>query len=93
MIRELRVNGMTRPDNIPPDEICLSWQADGENQFTVEMTEYPDWHGTILYTDTRNHYLRYDGFPVRGEQTLYWRVRSGIGEWAMSSFTTGRREK
>ncbi|MDO4283896.1 MAG: hypothetical protein Q4C60_01045 [Eubacteriales bacterium] len=88
MIRGLKVNGLERPEAVDPAFLTFSWEPEEERQFTVEMAADPEFKRTVMYLDTRNSYCTYDGFPLQKGRTYYWRVRSGVREWARAQFGT-----
>lgn len=88
MIDKLKVNQKIKPDGVPIDDVMLSWEASDEKQFTVEMCLDAEFTQTVMYLDTRNLYVRYDGLPLKRKKIYYWRVRTGIGEWVVSKFIT-----
>lgn len=89
MIDGLKVNQKTEPTGVLTDEVMFSWNASGEKQFTVEMCSDSGFRNTVMYIDTRNHFYRYDGLPLKSGTVYYWRVRTGIGSWVSAQFTTG----
>ncbi|MDO5422941.1 MAG: hypothetical protein Q4F41_04360 [Eubacteriales bacterium] len=88
MITDLKVNGLRSPQGVPAVSPVFSWEAEGERQFTVQMSAEPGFREAVMYLDTRNPYCVYDGFPLKSGKTYYWRVRSGVGAWTESQFTT-----
>lgn len=66
----------------------FSWECETERQFIVQMSSSPKFQSAVMYLDTRNCYCIYDGVPLQAGKTYYWRVRSGVGEWTESQFTT-----
>jgi hypothetical protein len=88
-IKELRVNSMVEANNIPYEDIILSWIAPIElTQYTVQMSPLPNYAFFTFFRDTHNHYYIYDGGKLKPNTTYYWRVRSGLGEWTGGVFTT-----
>lgn len=88
MIFDLKVNGQRKADEISTVSPVFSWECETERQFTVQMSSSPKFQSAVMYLDTRNCYCTYDGVPLQPGKTYYWRVRSGMGEWAESQFTT-----
>lgn len=88
MIEGLKVNQETNPKGVPAEDVMFSWEAGEERQFTVEMCSDTAYKRTVMYVDTRNHFYRYDGLPLKEGKTYYWRVRSGIGKWSTAEFVT-----
>ncbi len=84
----LKVNQKAPPAGIAVDDVIFSWEATDERQFTVELCADAEFKQTVMYTDTRNTFVRYDGLPLKSGATYYWRVRTGIGPWSTAEFTT-----
>ena len=88
MIFDLKINGQRKADGISTVSPVFSWECETERQFTVQMSSNPKFQSAVMYLDTRNCYCTYDGVPLQAGKTYYWRVRSGVGEWTKSQFTT-----
>lgn len=90
MIDGLKVNQEAAPSGVPVDDVMFSWEATEERQFTVELCADAEYKRTVMYTDTRNTFVRYDGLPLRSGADYYWRVRTGIGVWSTAKFATAQ---
>lgn len=66
------------------------WTAPAElRQFTIQLSPLPNFAHITTLRDTREAFFLYDGNPLKANTTYFIRVRSGLGEWSETSFTTG----
>ena len=80
----------TGNENVERERPVFVWDAPAElTQFTVQLSPIPNFMHITTLRDTHEQHLLFDGHPLKPNTTYYVRVRSGLGEWCETSFTTG----
>lgn len=90
---QLGIRGVKEGKTVACIRPVFVWHApDTCHQFTLEMATDSDFTNIIFLRDTRESFYPYDNVPLEADYTYYVRVRSGMGEWSVMSFTTKERD-
>ena len=89
----LSINGREDLKNVELVRLVFFWRAEeGCRQFTIEMSDSPDFSRILFLRDTDRNYYVYDSIPLKEEKKYYLRVRCGLGDWKQIAFCT-KKEK
>lgn len=89
----LSINGREDLKNVELVRPVFFWRAEeGCRQFTIEMSDSPDFSRILFHRDTDRNYYVYDSIPLKEEKKYYLRVRCGLGDWKQIAFCT-KKEK
>ena len=89
----LSINGREDLKNVEFVRPVFFWRAEeGCRQFTIEMSDSPDFSRILFLRDTDRNYYVYDSIPLKEEKKYYLRVRCGLGDWKQIAFCT-KKEK
>ncbi len=87
---ELQVRGNASGKNVHRIRPVFVWKTPPHlTQFTVEISRDSEFKDIIFLRDTHEHYCVYDSAELTPQTIYYVRVRSGMGKWSRTCFTTG----
>lgn len=87
---ELHVRGNMSGKDVHRIRPVFVWKSPSHlTQFTVEMSKDPEFEDIVFLRDTHERYWIYDSAELMPQTVYYVRVRSGMGKWSKTCFTTG----
>lgn len=89
----LSINGKEDLKNVELVRPVFFWKAEeGCRQFTIELSDRPDFFRILFLRDTDRNYCVYDSVPLKPEKEYYLRVRCGLGAWKQIEFCTKKED-
>lgn len=89
---QLRIRGYQDNKNVECIRPVFCWTVSSfYGQFTIEMAKDDMYKKIVFLRDTHEHFYAYDSIELQPHTTYYIRVRSGMGAWSTTSFTTGEQ--
>lgn len=89
---QLHVRGYKDNRNVECTRPVFVWKApERYRQFTIEIARDHGFLDIIFLRDTHERYCVYDSVRLRAGAVYYVRVRSGMGEWSQTEFSTEER--